>query len=94
VWAAAQACSILSGPIFTVDEVVDDPHYKGRGYWVEIEHPVAGRLRYPGQPFRMSEHPWRLRRPAPLLGQHNEEVYGALGYSKEDLVKLREMGAI
>ena len=94
VWAAAQQCTILSGPIFTIDEVLADPHYKARGYWVEIEHPVAGKLRYPGQPFRMGENPWRLRRPAPLLGQHNEEVYAGLGYSKEDLVKLREMGVI
>jgi crotonobetainyl-CoA:carnitine CoA-transferase CaiB-like acyl-CoA transferase len=37
-----------------------------------------------------SELPWEIRRPAPLLGQHNEEVYSSLGYSKEDLVKLRE----
>jgi crotonobetainyl-CoA:carnitine CoA-transferase CaiB-like acyl-CoA transferase len=74
--------------------MLDDPHYKAREYWVEVEHPVTGRLRYSGQPFRMGENPWRLRRPAPLLGQHNEEVYAGLGYSKEDLVKLREIGVI
>ena len=94
VWAACQEYSILSGPIFTMDEVVDDPHYKARDYWVEAEHPVAGGLRYPGQPFRMGENPWQLRRPAPLLGQHNDEVYAVLGYTGEDLVKLREIGAI
>jgi crotonobetainyl-CoA:carnitine CoA-transferase CaiB-like acyl-CoA transferase len=39
--------------------------------------------------------PWLIRRPAPLMGQHNEEIYcGKLGYSKEDLVKLKETGCI
>jgi crotonobetainyl-CoA:carnitine CoA-transferase CaiB-like acyl-CoA transferase len=42
----------------------------------------------------VSQLPWRIRRPAPLLSQHNEEVYSRLGYSREDLVKLRERGII
>jgi len=94
VWAAAQEANILSGPVFTVDEVLEDPHYRERGYWREIEHPVAGKLRYPGPPFRMGENPWRLARPAPLLGQHNAEVYGELGYDRQDLARLRALGTI
>jgi len=43
----------------------------------------------------MGQTPWAIRSPAPLLGQHNEEVYGeCLGYGREDLVKMREMGVI
>jgi crotonobetainyl-CoA:carnitine CoA-transferase CaiB-like acyl-CoA transferase len=38
--------------------------------------------------------PWVIRRPAPFLGQHNEEVYGKLGYSKDDLVRLKGAGII
>ncbi|GAI97702.1 unnamed protein product, partial [marine sediment metagenome] len=65
-----------------------------REFFIEISHPVAGNLLYPGAPFRMSETPWQTGR-APLLGEHNEEIYcQRLGYSREDLVKLREGGVI
>ena len=52
-----------------------------------VDHPEAGSYDYAGLPFRMSETPPALRR-APLLGEHNAEVYGALGYSPEDLTVL------
>ena len=52
-----------------------------------MEHPSAGRYDYAGLPIRMSETPPTLRR-APLLGEHNAEVYGALGYSLEELTAL------
>ena len=42
----------------------------------------------------MMETPWQIRTPAPLLGQHNEEVLESLGYGKEDLVMLRQHGVI
>jgi crotonobetainyl-CoA:carnitine CoA-transferase CaiB-like acyl-CoA transferase len=49
----------------------------------------------PGPPFRMAETPWRIRRCAPRLGQHNEEIYGSvLGLSQEELMVLREQGVI
>jgi crotonobetainyl-CoA:carnitine CoA-transferase CaiB-like acyl-CoA transferase len=91
---AGQAAGVLCGPISTTEDLVNDPHWKARGFWEEVEHPVAGTLTYPGAPFKMKESPWRITRPAPLLGQHNAEVYGELGYSAEDLVTLRETGSI
>jgi crotonobetainyl-CoA:carnitine CoA-transferase CaiB-like acyl-CoA transferase len=42
----------------------------------------------------MSETPWQVIKPAPLLGQHNEELLGNLGYNKEDLVKLQQQGIL
>ena len=78
----------------TPDEVAACPHLTERGFYAEVDHPVVGRLRYPGLPFQMSESPWHLSR-APLLGEHNEEIYmGRLGYTKEDLTRLRERGVI
>jgi len=91
---AAQSAGVMSTPVNTPGSLLSDPHFRERGYWVEIEHPVVGKLTYPGAPFRMGEGGWQIRRPAPLLGQHNEEVYGDLGYSKEDLVQLRQAGVI
>jgi len=74
--------------------LLNEPQLQERGFWVEIDHPVVGRLTYPGRPALSAELPWVIRRPAPLLGEHNEEVYTSLGYTKEDLVKLREGGII
>jgi crotonobetainyl-CoA:carnitine CoA-transferase CaiB-like acyl-CoA transferase len=78
-----------------MEEVANDPHLRERGFWAEIDHPVTGKLTYPGRPFLAKDMPWLIRRPAPLLGQHNEEVYcGNLRHSKKDLVKLKETGCI
>ena len=80
--------------INTTKDLVEHPQMKERGFFVEIDHPVAGKLEYPGASIKMIGTPFQVRMPAPLLGQHNEEVYGQLGYIKEDLVKLRERGVI
>ena len=84
----------LSAPFYSMDEVYDDPQYNERGFFAEVDHPMTGKVRYPGRPFIMEKTPWQLRRPAPLLGQHNWEVYSEMGYAKEDLVMLRETGTI
>ena len=81
-------------PVTSPDELLDDPHFKEREFWVEVNHPEAGNLTYPGAPFRMSATPWKKGR-APLLGEHNEEIYcQRLGYKREDLVRLREAGVV
>jgi crotonobetainyl-CoA:carnitine CoA-transferase CaiB-like acyl-CoA transferase len=82
-------------PVRNMAEVVNDAHLKARDYFVEITHPVAGTFKYPGAPGKLSETPWAVDRPAPLLGQHNEEIYcKRLGYSKEKLETLRTGGII
>ncbi|MEK7849124.1 MAG: CoA transferase, partial [Chloroflexota bacterium] len=76
-------------------DMLQDPQYKSRDYFVQSEHPKAGPLTYAGAPFKMSETPWQVRRPAPMLGEHNEEVFcGRLGLSREELVRLRQAGVI
>ncbi len=74
--------------------LLDSRHLKERGYFVEVDHPMTGKIRYPGAQVKMGDLPYELKR-APLLGEHNEEIYGKrLGYSKDDLVRLREQGVI
>jgi CoA:oxalate CoA-transferase len=85
----------MCAPIMTAEEILADPQLKEREYFVELDHPAAGTLPYPGAPFIMSETPFSYGRPAPLLGQHNEEIYcDELGLSKGELAKLRQQGAI
>ncbi len=73
-------------PVYSIAEMLQTPQYVDRGVIVEQHHPVAGTIRQPGASIRYSETPWQLRRPAPLLGQHNEEVLGPLGIAGEEFV--------
>ena len=94
IYERAQELRMPFALISTLDELPTDKQLQHRKYFVDIEHPVAGKLTYPGAPFKMSETPWQAER-APLLGEHNEQVLcRRLGYSKEDLVKLRERNII
>jgi crotonobetainyl-CoA:carnitine CoA-transferase CaiB-like acyl-CoA transferase len=91
---AGQAGGQNFGYVASPEDMLNSPHLKARNYYVEVDHPVAGPLTYPGAPFKMSETPWRPGR-APLLGEHNEEVYvGTLGYSRADMVDLSRAGVI
>jgi crotonobetainyl-CoA:carnitine CoA-transferase CaiB-like acyl-CoA transferase len=73
----------------------NSPQTKAREYFVEVDHPVAGKADYPGPPYKWTETPATVRRPAPCLGEHNEEVYcQELGLSKDDLVALRGGGIV
>ncbi len=86
---------IASAPVNSPEDLLSNIQLKAREYFTEVDHPKTGKVTYPGAPFKLSESPWKIRYPSPLLGQHNEEIYcRQLGYSKEDLVKLREGGIV
>lgn len=79
----------------TVKDLVSDPQLEFRHFWEEIEHPAVGKLKYPGAPFRLSATPGKIVSPAPQLGEQNEQIYcRLLGYSRMDLVRMRQIGAI
>lgn len=83
------------GPIYRIEEVPYTEHMKVREFFVEVDHPEAGTLSYPSGMAKFSRSPVSLRRPAPLLGQHNEEVYGKrLGYNTEELSRLKDAGIV
>ena len=95
ITALAQAKGVPVVPCNSAEDMLKSAHFAAREFFVEIDHPQTGKLRYPGAPFRLSETPWRVDKPAPLLGQHNEEILcGRLGYSRQDLTKMRERGVI
>jgi CoA:oxalate CoA-transferase len=95
IYRRAQERSAPVGPVRTVAEVMAWEQARRRGFFAEIEHPEAGRLEYPTAAYRASETPWRAERPAPLLGQHNDEVYcRRLGHPRRDLARLSAAGVI
>lgn len=82
-------------PANTAEQFFNSPQTAARGYLVEVDHPVAGKLKYPGFPYQFSNVAARTRGGAPLLGQHNEEVLcNRLRYTRQDLVKLKQAGVI
>ncbi|MCK9275085.1 MAG: CoA transferase [Syntrophales bacterium] len=82
-------------PSNTIDEVLCSRQLKERRYFIDIDHPAAGKFTYPGAPHKFSRSEWSVRNTAPLLGQHNEEIYVKhLGYSVSELAKMAELGII
>jgi crotonobetainyl-CoA:carnitine CoA-transferase CaiB-like acyl-CoA transferase len=81
-------------PIQSIREVVEDPQLTANNYLIDIEHPLYGHLKTMGFPWDFSETPASWRRKAPGLGEHTEEVLIEIGYSKEEIAKLKEVGAI
>ena len=88
-----EGCPI--GPVLSTQEIFDSAQARAREYFMEIEHPCAGIQSYPSLPFKLSQTPSRVSRPAPMRGQHNKEVYcQRLGYSQQELIKLTQAGII
>jgi crotonobetainyl-CoA:carnitine CoA-transferase CaiB-like acyl-CoA transferase len=89
----AQAAGWPLSALNTPADVLRDPHMRERGFFVRLEHPAAGPVTLPGLALRFSGTPGELRRP-PLLGEHNVEVFGELGYPPEDVAALRAQHVI
>lgn len=97
----AEICQILDaaqvpvGPIKGIDELVEDPHLIARDMLVEIDHPKEGRIKFPGNPIKYSETKVDVFEPAPLLGQHTEEILKTWGgYDEAEIDSMREKGII
>jgi len=90
-----EEAKVPCGPINDIASVVKDPQVAAREMLVEVLHPVAGALKLPGVPIKLSSTPASIAGPAPLLGQHTEEVLsGMLGMGRGEIEKLKEEGAI
>lgn len=87
---------VVIGPVQTAAQVAADPQLNARDYFVDVEHPELGTtLKYLGVPYRLSETPARISRRAPLIGEHNYEIYEQeLGYSRDELIQWKQMGII
>ena len=96
IFRQGQALSCPIAPANSAEDVVGSEQLKAREFFVPMTHPAIGRLdKFPSSPYRFSETPWRLERPAPHLGQHNQDIYhGRLGLSDEELKRLTSQGII
>tara|TARA_B100001765_G_scaffold111670_1_gene69438 strand:- start:7958 stop:10618 length:2661 start_codon:yes stop_codon:yes gene_type:complete len=84
------------GAIRAPDELIDEGHLNDRGFWVDVPHPELGKtFKYPGPAGIYNGSPWRISCRAPLIGEHNEEIYcGELALQKTELAYLAEAGVV
>lgn len=82
---------IPCGPVLDMEEAINHPHFQAREMMVHSTHPTIGEMYFQGCPIKLTETPGSVDAPAPLLGQHNGEIFGM---SDEELTKMEEEGVL
>jgi crotonobetainyl-CoA:carnitine CoA-transferase CaiB-like acyl-CoA transferase len=85
---------VIYGRIETPEEVVNDPQAYANDFFTEIDHPKTGKMKYVTMPVDFRQNPASVKTPSPEVGQHNEEILLELGYSWDDISRLKEQGVI
>ncbi|UCE72857.1 MAG: CoA transferase [Methanomassiliicoccales archaeon] len=86
---------IMFAPLNDVQDIVEDRQLSSRDFWVKVEHPELGDvITYCGPVAKLTETPITSRRRPPLIGEHNDEVYGELGLSRNQILFLKQGGVI
>ena len=93
-WMQEIPADISVAPLLELDEALDGGYARDRGVLWELEHPVAGRVRQIGSPFRLSETPPEFRNFAPMLGENTTEVLRGLGYGAAEIARLEREGIV
>ena len=95
VFAAGQREMLPCAPIMETPEALENPHFRERGYFIDLIHPDASALTYTGLPFRLSDNDVTPNTPAPRLGQHNAEIYAhLLNITPSELAQLHAKGVV
>lgn len=96
IYEQALKRNIILYPASTIKDLVENIQLEAREFWVDVELPEQGEtITYVGAPYKMTETPWRISRRAPLLGEHNQEIYeGELGFPEDKIRLLKEAGVI
>ncbi len=88
------AAGVPCGPVNTVEQVFQDPQVLAQEMVMEVEHPGHGLVRMLGFPMKLSETPCQVRRPAPGLGEHSDEILASVGYDDAARAALRGAGVV
>ena len=85
---------VCVGPVYSLEEALNDPHNRARGMVVELDHPKFGKIPHLGIGTKLSETPGSVRTTAPSAGQHTDDVLSSLGYDEKAISGLRERGVV
>lgn len=96
LYVEGQKRGIVIGPVSSPGNILADPQLAARSFWIDIEHnEIGATIRYPGAFVKASETPCVVKRRAPLIGEHNLEIYeGELGLSRDTICVLKQAGVI
>ena len=89
-----QTLGVEAAPVRTALDLARDPHLAARGFVQTIDHPRAGPKPYPGPPWQLAGVPTAPHAPAPRLGEHTDAALASLGYTGDEIRRLREGGAL
>ncbi len=89
LWHEAQSRRICFAPVFGMEQMKNQAQLQSRNFFVDVTHPQAGTVTQIGQPYQLREPWWQIRRPAPLLGEHTQEVLDALPQPQTPSSKLQ-----
>src|SRR5262249_35445060 len=92
--AVLEANEIPCGPINDYEQVFADPQVIARDMVVEVDHPALGRLKALGSPMKLSATPPDVRRTAPMLGEHTDEILAEAGVTANEIAALHRTGAV
>ncbi|WP_168791941.1 CaiB/BaiF CoA transferase family protein [Paraburkholderia aromaticivorans] len=94
VLAALERAEVPSGRIYSVADIVADPHYQARDMLLEAQLPGGASVKMPGIVPKLSDTPGEVRWQGPALGEHTGSVLSELGFADEDIERLRREGAV
>ena len=93
--AALEEASIVAGQLYSPQQALDDAHIRAAHLLEDVPHPaLATEFPLAPTPIELSETPGSYRRPAPLLGEHTDQILASLGYAAAEIAALREEGVI
>ena len=94
IWTEVRRAKVLGGPMFTMEDLYHDSHFRDRGLWTKVEHPDMGEVEMVGRPFLMGKGGWELRRRAPRLGEHTAEVLTEAGVAQGTIDAITNQEAV